>query len=216
MVYTCSYKDFNTELYKGVSISKDKGKDAGWKKECYLDLAPKKDFFRIWKNNRGKISDEKNNLYYINEFYNKILAKLDPFTIYNNLSNSFLLCYENNDEFCHRHIVAAWLELYLNIEIKEVAVDGLLIMPKEKPLWIKETLEKVIKENTNMRGFNNIRALYLLNQSEIFEREAEEKEKLYNKSYSALRQAACYMRCEADMAEEEYNNSKKVKRLIKK
>ena len=39
MLYTCSYKSFKTDLYKGISISKDKGKDANWKKECYLELA---------------------------------------------------------------------------------------------------------------------------------------------------------------------------------
>ena len=35
-----------------------------------------------------------------------------------------------------------------------------------------------------------------------------------NKSFDHLRQAAAYLRSEADMAESEYNN-KKVKKLIK-
>ena len=49
MLYTSSYKNFNTNLYKGVSISKDKGKDANWKKDYYLSLAPTKELFKTWK-----------------------------------------------------------------------------------------------------------------------------------------------------------------------
>ena len=33
-------------------------------------------------------------------------------------------CYEDNMEFCHRHIVAAWLELSLGIEINEIVVKN--------------------------------------------------------------------------------------------
>lgn len=214
MVYTCSYKNFNTELYKGVSISWDHGKDANFNKDYFDSLAPLKSFFRTWKDNRGIVSDEENNLYYIREYFREILSKLDPEKIYKMLDNSFLLCYEESDEFCHRHIVAAWFELFLNITINEVTVDGLKIDIKERPEWIKEMLERVIKENTNMKGFNSLRALYLFNQGEEFEMEALKYENANIDKYNRFRQAACYMRCEADMAEEEYNN-KKIKRIDK-
>lgn len=215
MLYTSSYKNFNSKLYKGVSISKDKGKDANWKKDYYLSLAPTKELFKTWKKNKGIISDEENNLFYITEFYKQVLSKLDITKTYNELSNCYLLCYENNDEFCHRHIVAAWFELFLDVKIKEVVVDGLSIVEVERPEWIKDTLEKVIKENINMRGFKSLRALFLFDTGEQYEKEANEKEKTSNKNYDYLRQAACYMRCEADRAEEEYNESIKVKKLTK-
>lgn len=216
MLYTSSYKNFNSNLYKGIAISGDAGKNANWDRESYTALAPKRDFFTTWKNNKGKISDEENNKYYMHEFYDKVLSKLEPQTIYDYLCNGFLLCYENNSEFCHRHIVAAWLELFLNIEVKEVKVDLLDIKELEKPEWIKEYLEKIIKENINMKGFNSIRALYLFEKGEKLEQKANEKEKINgNKNYDYLRQAACYLRCEADMAEEEYNNNIKIKKLTK-
>ena len=214
MLYTCSYKNFKSDLYKGISISWDHGKDANFNKSYFDSLAPLKTFFRTWKDNRGIISEDENNLYYIREYYREILSKLDPEKIYKELDNSFLLCYEKSDEFCHRHIVAAWFELFLNISINEVDVNGLKIDIKERPEWIKKMLESVIKENTNMRGFNSLRALYLFNQGEKFEKEANEIESVNIDKCNRLRQAACYMRCEADMAEEEYNN-KRVKKLDK-
>lgn len=214
MIYTSNYKNFNSDLLKGVSISFDKGKDANFKKSYYLDLAPKKTFWRMWKNNIGIIPELENNKYYIEEYYKKVLSKLNPEKVYRDLDNSFLLCYEDKDKFCHRHIVSAWLELFLNVNIKEVKVECMHIEEQEKPEYIKEVLESVIKENTNMRGFNSLRALYLFLESEKFETEANLKEENSNKSFDHLRQAAAYLRSEADMAESEYNN-KKVKKLIK-
>ena len=41
MVTTSSYKDFDTNLYSRVSISIDKGKDAGFEGESFLELASK-------------------------------------------------------------------------------------------------------------------------------------------------------------------------------
>ena len=214
MIYTSSYNNFKSDLYRGVSISFDKGKDAYFKKKCYLDLAPKKTFWRVWKNNRGLISEIENNTYYIEEYYKEVLSKLNPEKVYKDLNNSFLLCYEDNLEFCHRHIVSAWLELFLDEEIKEVKVTNLNIEVVEKPDYIKEILERVIKENINMRGFNSLRALYLFLEGEKFEQDANLYEKKYKKSYDHYRQAAAYLRSEADMAESEYNN-KSIKKLKK-
>lgn len=213
MIYTSSYNNFKTDLYKGISISGNKEKKVKWNKLSYTKLAPKKSFWTIWHNNIGKINEEENNKYYIEEYYKQVLSKLNPESIYKELDNSFLLCYEN-DGFCHRHIVAAWLELYLNIEVNEVKVEGLYIEKIERQNNIKKTLEDVIKENINMRGFKSIRALHLFELGEQFEKEANELEIKYNKNYDHLRQAACYLRCEADHAEEEYNSIKR-KVLVK-
>ena len=35
------------------------------------------------------------------------VAKLDPYEVYSDLDGKAMLCYENADQFCHRHIVAA-------------------------------------------------------------------------------------------------------------
>lgn len=72
-------------------------------------LAPKLSFWKVWHKNQnfGMISEEENNKYYVEHYYEQVLLKLDPEEIYRELDNSILLCYEENTEFCHRHIVAA-------------------------------------------------------------------------------------------------------------
>lgn len=165
MIYTSSYKDCITNKYITYSISKDKGKDANYEGNCYLALAPKESFFRVWKNNIGKIDEIENNKYYINEFYHQILENLDPQDIYEQLDNSILLCYEENNKFCHRHLVAAWFELFLDVEILEVKIlnDELIIV--NKPTYIKEYLEEVIKKSKDMKDFPSLKELYLFEKS---------------------------------------------------
>ena len=47
---------------------------------------------------------------------------LDPETVYKELGeDSIIICYERYDKFCHRFIVAEWLEKELGIEISEVS-----------------------------------------------------------------------------------------------
>lgn len=162
MICTSSYKDFNTKKYKTYSISWGKGKSANYEGECYPALAPKLSFWNVWKENIGIISEEENNKYYIREYYNKVLSNLNPETIYQELDNSVLLCYEDNMEFCHRHIVAAWLELLLDVEIPEVKLNNDVIQYNiNKPEYIKEYLEKYMKSIFDMKDFNSLRELYL-------------------------------------------------------
>ena len=72
--------------------------------------------------------------------------------ILNLLNNKILLCYEDNMEFCHRHIVAYWLELELGISVPEVEVDEYgNITIFDRPIWIKEILKKVIEETKKIK-----------------------------------------------------------------
>ncbi len=146
MIYTGSYKNCKDSNYQTYSISKDKGKDTNYNGLCFLTLAPKESFFRIWRNNQGIMDEMENNEFYIKEYYNQILVKLNPEDIYQTLDNSILLCYEDSNQFCHRHIVAAWLELTLGIEVNEVTVNQDTIELKEKPRYIKEYLKNIMKE----------------------------------------------------------------------
>lgn len=74
----------------------------------YKKLAPKYDFFQQWKKNND-------NNYYIYHFNKEVLNTLDPQVVYKELeilSNGkdvVLLCYEKPTDFCHRHLVAGWL-----------------------------------------------------------------------------------------------------------
>ena len=94
-------------------------------------------------------------------------------------------------------------------------VDGSL-EEVERPLYIKDYLEDAMRSSQNMRGFNSLRALYLFEKSEALEELANEMETKSDKCYDGYRQAACFLRCDADEAEAEYNNRKTNKQVMKK
>lgn len=61
--------------------------------------------------------------------FRKILSRLDPKEIYESLGeNAVLLCYEKPNEWCHRRLVAEWLEENLGIVVPEWG------LPREKTL----------------------------------------------------------------------------------
>lgn len=120
MIYTGSYN--NCKGSNTVSISGDRGKLVEYDGEVYSKIAPKLSFWKVWHDNIGKISDQENNIYYIKEYYKEVLSLLDPKQALKDLDNSILLCYEEPQFFCHRHIVAAWLEMELGIIVNEVKI----------------------------------------------------------------------------------------------
>ena len=208
MISTSSYKNWKSDKYRVVSISGDRGMGANYKGNCYPKLAPKLGFWRTWHDNIGKIPEKENNLYYIEEYYKQVLSRLDPEEIFRELGDVTLLCYEEPDEFCHRHIVSAWFELLLGNRVPEQKADGYLIMNVDKPEYIKVELERIMKENLNMRGFNSLRAWYLFDKGEKFEEKARKLESM-GKDGDDYKEAACFCRCDADEAEAEYNAAKR-------
>ncbi len=81
----------------------------------YKKLAPNYWFFKKYKTD----GDEE---FYTKTYYEEILNKLDPKEVYKELGgdSAVILCWESSEKFCHRHIVAEWLSLSLQIEIKEI------------------------------------------------------------------------------------------------
>ena len=55
MIYTSSYL-YGDGLEKTMSISGDRGKMFDYNGSYYSKLAPKKEFFDVWRNNIGKVS----------------------------------------------------------------------------------------------------------------------------------------------------------------
>lgn len=216
MICTSNHNDWKSDMYRTYSISGNRGKDANYKGECYPALAPKLSFWKVWHNNIGKISEEENNKYYVQEYWNQVLSKLDPEKVYRELDYSVLLCYEPNTVFCHRHIVAAWLEILLGVKVPEVRLEDYRIIEANRPEYIKEILEEIMKANINMRGFTSLRALYLFEKGEELEAKADRLEEETGKCYDGYRQSACYLRCEADMVEEEYRKNKQQHVLNRK
>jgi len=86
-----------------------------WSGRVYPALAPP--HYLLSKYKASKISKEE----YTKQYREKVLSKLNPKEVYEELGeNAVLLCWEPPSAFCHRHLVADWLEKELNIEIKEI------------------------------------------------------------------------------------------------
>lgn len=85
------------------------GRAPDWYKGLeYKKVAPKKDWFLQWKSNHD-------NEFYIQKYNETVLSTLkqeDVVSELEELSNGkavVLICYEKPSDFCHRHIVADWL-----------------------------------------------------------------------------------------------------------
>ena len=111
MIYT-SYFDNLKNLPKNIIPISICGQAPDWYiGRQYKKLAPKYKFFMEWKEN-------KDNNYYIKCFNEQVLDKLDPEKVAYELlittsgakPDVCLLCYEKPNEFCHRHLVAKWLD----------------------------------------------------------------------------------------------------------
>ena len=72
-----------------------------------------------------------------------------------------------------------------------------------------------MKLNRNMRGFKSLRALYLFEKGKKLEAKANELEEKTGKCYDYYRQIACFLRYDADIAEDEYKKLQNQKNLIK-
>lgn len=79
----------------------------------YRKLIPKYDFFMKWKENHD-------NEYFTKCYKEQVLSALDPTDVILDLSrlcygfnvgeeDVALICYEKSTDFCHRHLVAEWL-----------------------------------------------------------------------------------------------------------
>ena len=83
-------------------------------------------------------------MFYVKHFYDEVLKNLDPNKVYNDLDGAVLLCYEESYEFCHRHIVASWLNKMINKEVLECVYANDKIIEKERPSYIDEYLNVVM------------------------------------------------------------------------
>ena len=83
----------------------------------YTKLAPKKSWFFKWKEAKesGQYTEEESIGIYKALYDKTVLEFLDPHQVYQELCNIYntdditLICYEKPGDFCHRHLVAEWL-----------------------------------------------------------------------------------------------------------
>ena len=94
---------------------------------------------------RKQIEDE-----YIRSYYDIRLKDLDVIELLCTLEEKFgnnivLLCHEPVDEFCHRRLIADYIELKTGIYIPEVSVDKQGNIKKLVPIRYKNRLKKLIR-----------------------------------------------------------------------
>lgn len=109
MIYTSYFANIKNLPNNFIPIAICGKAPDNWDGLCYKRLAPKWEFFKVWKDNHD-------NNYYISNFYSQVLSKLNPQSVVRELFNMcpkgtfpVLICYEKPDDFCHRHLVADWL-----------------------------------------------------------------------------------------------------------
>lgn len=53
------------------------------------------------------------------EYHKQVLRHLNPELVYEDLRDHVLLCWEKPSDFCHRRLVASWIEKELGIVVPE-------------------------------------------------------------------------------------------------
>ena len=173
MICTSNYNNMNINGFKNVSISGDRGKNASYVGDCFPSLAPKKDFWQAWHQNIDKVPSDENNRFYIDEYYKQVLAHLDIEEVYKKLDGSLLLCYENYNDFCHRHIVAAWFELILDVKVNEIVKENDTYVTINRLKDIKEYLNEIMVKHQKMGNFTSLHALYMYQKGDAMVEEGK-------------------------------------------
>ncbi len=107
-------KTSNFKIYKG-----DKGiavciyPPLDWAGARFPALEPPRKLFFARK--ADQINDEE----YEKRYREEVLSHLDAETIYKQLQDQVLLCWEDPGEFCHRRIIARWIKEKLGIDVPE-------------------------------------------------------------------------------------------------
>lgn len=130
-----------------ISISGDRGRKIRFIGKAMPKLAPKKEFWTTFNNNIGKIPEEENIRYYIEEYFKQVLSKVDIEELLKDEKDPILLCYEKGQDFCHRHVLAEYIEIMYGIEVRDIKVDEKLnIEENRRPGYIRTILEDVISK----------------------------------------------------------------------
>ena len=150
-----------------VSITGDGGNAWGYFGPSYKKLAPKlityipyskkyQELLELKKNvlklneyleYRKQIEDE-----YIKSYYDIRLKDLDIDKLLDDLNNMFgnniiLLCHEKIDEFCHRRVLADYIEIKTGIYIPEVLIDEKGNVKKLIPIRYTNRIKKVMSSD---------------------------------------------------------------------
>ncbi|MCR4581741.1 MAG: DUF488 domain-containing protein [Bacilli bacterium] len=156
----------NVKSGNTVSITGDGGNAWGYFGPSYKKLAPRLVTYTPYAEKLNQLNELKNDINkikeylayrkqiedeYIASFYETRLKDLDPYELLEILHNKFgdniiLLCHEPIDEFCHRRLLADWLELTTGNYIPEVSVTEDGVITKIEPIRYKNRLRDYINK----------------------------------------------------------------------
>jgi len=108
-MYTSYFAKYKGDNAINIAIGKPKWYNC----DSYPQLYPTWDMVMEYKKN-------KNHIIYTRTYIDEVLSKLNPIDVYNDLHDKVLLCWEKSGDFCHRIIVAKWIENNLNVKVKEI------------------------------------------------------------------------------------------------
>lgn len=142
-----------------LSITGDGGNAWGYFGPSYKKLAPSLKLYEYWRDNPNDLSDRELINYYINEYFNHRLSKLNTKELLYEFREKFnkniiLLCHElppsnplilTKKHFCHRRLVADFIELTIGIAIPEITIDESNKIKYVEQVDYKPLLRKIMK-----------------------------------------------------------------------
>lgn len=140
-----------------VSITGDGGNAWGFYGQAYKKISPRLYLWKYYDENPDNLTVKELIDWYIKEFYNLRLKELDPYMLLNDLNQRFgnemiLLCHElpgvkiNKEHFCHRRLIADWIELETGIVIPELSISESGIITTEEIYDLKPKIKSLIKK----------------------------------------------------------------------
>ena len=156
---------YNVKSGNTVSVTGDGGNAWGYFGPSFKKLAPKLVTYIPYAEKLEELEKLKENITkvkeylefrkliedeYIRSYYDLRLKDLNVKELLNILNKKFgndiiLLCHEPIDEFCHRRLIADYIELETGIYIPEVSVDEQGNVKKLIPIRYKNRLKEVMK-----------------------------------------------------------------------
>ena len=149
----------NVKSGNTVSITGDGGNAWGYFGPSYKKLAPRLTTYTTYSSKLEELKNMKDDLLnyreqieneYIKSYYETRLKDLNVKELLYTLKEKFgnniiLLCHEDINEFCHRRLIADYIEFETGIYIPEVSINenGRIIM--HNPIRYKNKLKQLIK-----------------------------------------------------------------------
>ena len=140
-----------------VSITGDGGNAWGFYGNAYKKMSPRLYLWQYYDQNPDNLSEDELINWYIKEFYDLRLKDLSPYELMNTLNQKYgediiLLCHElpgleiDKEHFCHRRLLADWIELETGIIIPEMSIDESGKTTYEEIYDLKPKVRELIKK----------------------------------------------------------------------